>query len=96
LEESGWLVVGFTDCNDAPGKVRREQPDVILMDNWIPDEGGIMATQALKNAAELRNIPVVYFQLTGTSAYWLKAPEQMSIWLSRLMWSNCCIYYKRL
>jgi CheY-like chemotaxis protein len=61
LEENGWVVTGFTDCNDAPGKVRREKPDVILMDNWIPDEGGILATRALKNAKELRNIPVIYF-----------------------------------
>jgi len=34
---------------------------VILMDNWIPDEGGIMATQALKTNEALKNIPVIYF-----------------------------------
>ena len=36
-------------------------PDVILMDNWIPDTGGIIATQLLKADAELKNIPVIYF-----------------------------------
>ena len=36
-------------------------PDVILMDNWIPDTGGIIATQALKNNDSLKSIPVVYF-----------------------------------
>ena len=36
-------------------------PDVILMDNWIPDTGGIIATQALKNNDALKSIPVVYF-----------------------------------
>jgi CheY-like chemotaxis protein len=61
LEENGWQVSSFTDCNDAPAKIRGEQPDVILMDNWIPDEGGIKATRALKNDPELRIIPVVYF-----------------------------------
>jgi len=61
LEENGWSVTGFTNCNDAVNKVRREQPDIILMDNWIPDEGGINATRALKKATELRAIPVVYF-----------------------------------
>jgi len=61
LEDNGWSVTGFTNCNDAADKVRREQPDIILMDNWIPDEGGIIATRTLKNAAELRSIPVVYF-----------------------------------
>jgi CheY-like chemotaxis protein len=61
LEENGWSVTCFTDINDAPDKVQREQPDVILMDNWIPDEGGILATRAIKAIASLRHIPVVYF-----------------------------------
>lgn len=61
LEERGWSVSSFTDCNDAPDKVRRERPDVILMDNWIPDDGGINATRSLKNTAVLAAIPVVYF-----------------------------------
>ena len=36
-------------------------PSVILMDNWIPDSGGIVATQTLKSNEDLKNIPVVYF-----------------------------------
>jgi two-component system cell cycle response regulator DivK len=31
------------------------------MDNWIPDAGGIIATQTLKKDDQLKNIPVVYF-----------------------------------
>jgi two-component system cell cycle response regulator DivK len=44
------------------------------MDNWIPDAGGIVATQALKNDNRLKNIPVIYFsansdiQLLASSA----------------------------
>ncbi len=51
----------FTDCNNIIEKVNGILPDVILMDNWIPDTGGIVATQALKNDAGLKHIPVVYF-----------------------------------
>ncbi|MBM6691417.1 response regulator, partial [Fusobacterium mortiferum] len=29
--------------------------------NWIPDAGGIIATQTLKKDEKLKNIPVVYF-----------------------------------
>lgn len=61
LEEQGWQVYTFTDCNNIAQKVEGIAPDVILMDNWIPDAGGIIATQTLKKTEELKNIPVVYF-----------------------------------
>ncbi|MET3977962.1 DNA-binding NtrC family response regulator [Mucilaginibacter sp. UYP25] len=61
LEEQGWEVHTFTDCNDITEKVSGISPDVILMDNWIPDAGGIIATQTLKKDEVLKNIPVVYF-----------------------------------
>jgi DNA-binding NtrC family response regulator len=61
LEEQGWEVKTFTDCNDIVEKVSAILPDVILMDNWIPDAGGINATQTLKKNDDLKNIPVVYF-----------------------------------
>ena len=61
LEEQGWEVYTFTNCNDIAEKVSGISPNVILMDNWIPDAGGIVATQTLKNTAALKNIPVIYF-----------------------------------
>jgi two-component system cell cycle response regulator DivK len=61
LEEQGWEVHTFTDCNNILEKVSGVCPDIILMDNWIPDAGGIIATQTLKKNGELKNIPVVYF-----------------------------------
>ncbi|WP_158825792.1 response regulator [Mucilaginibacter lacusdianchii] len=61
LEEQGWEVHTFTDCNNIVEKVSGIRPSVILMDNWIPDAGGIVATQTLKQNEELKNIPVVYF-----------------------------------
>lgn len=61
LEEQGWDVYTYTDCNDIIEKVSGIIPDVILMDNWIPDAGGIVATQTLKKHDNLKHIPVVYF-----------------------------------
>src|SRR5476651_1465152 len=61
LEEQGWEVHTFTDCNNIVEKVSSVNPSVILMDNWIPDAGGIIATQTLKKSVELKDIPVVYF-----------------------------------
>ena len=61
LEEQGWEVHVFTDCNQIIDKVTSVMPHVILMDNWIPDTGGIVATQTLKSDETLKRIPVVYF-----------------------------------
>jgi two-component system cell cycle response regulator DivK len=61
LEEQGWKVHTFTNCNTIAERVSDILPDVILMDNWIPDEGGIMATQRLKRNEKLKSIPVIYF-----------------------------------
>jgi DNA-binding NtrC family response regulator len=61
LEEQGWQVHTYTDCNNIVEKVSAVMPSVILMDNWIPDSGGIVATQTLKSNEDLKSIPVVYF-----------------------------------
>ncbi len=61
LEEQGWEVHTFTDCNTITERISGIMPNVILMDNWIPDIGGILATQTLKNTDLLKNIPVIYF-----------------------------------
>jgi DNA-binding NtrC family response regulator len=61
LEEQGWEVHTFTDCNTITERISGIMPNVILMDNWIPDSGGILATQTLKNTDLLKNIPVIYF-----------------------------------
>ena len=61
LDEQGWEVHTFTDCNNIVEKVSGIMPKVILMDNWIPDAGGIIATQTLKNNQDLKDIPVIYF-----------------------------------
>jgi two-component system cell cycle response regulator DivK len=61
LEEQGWKVYAYTECNQITEKISAAMPDVIIMDNWIPDDGGIIATQTLKKNAELKDIPVIYF-----------------------------------
>ena len=61
LEEQGWEVHTFTDCNEIIEKVSTVLPNIILMDNWIPDDGGIIATRKLKKDENLKNIPIIYF-----------------------------------
>lgn len=61
LQELGYEVFTDTNCNLIIDKVKNVNPDVILMDNWIPDTGGKQATQLLKANPETNKIPVIYF-----------------------------------
>lgn len=61
LEEQGWEVHTRTHCNDILEVIGDIKPQVILMDNWIPETGGIKATQAIKGVEKFKNIPVIYF-----------------------------------
>ncbi|GAA5089223.1 hypothetical protein GCM10023210_13770 [Chryseobacterium ginsengisoli] len=60
FEENGYQVEISETSHDILEKVAQFQPDVILMDNWIPKIGGVEATKLLKNNEEFKNIPVIY------------------------------------
>ncbi len=61
LTDSDWEVYTLPDCNNIIEKIETINPSVIFMDNKIPDEGGIVATQIIKRHPEYQEIPVVYF-----------------------------------
>ena len=61
LKSKNYEVFGFHKCNDILNEVKRFSPNVILMDNWIPDSGGVKATQQIKNDVLCKAIPVVFF-----------------------------------
>ena len=61
LKKKGFDVSTLNTSNQVVDQVRTYQPDVILMDNWIPGPGGIEATRALKLSAETHDIPVIFF-----------------------------------
>ncbi|RKD13730.1 response regulator receiver protein [Pelobium manganitolerans] len=61
LTECGYEVATSETSHDIIEKVSEMHPDAILMDNWIPDIGGIEATQMLKRDERFKNIPVIYF-----------------------------------
>ncbi|WP_411275027.1 response regulator [Daejeonella sp.] len=61
LEEKDWEVHTRNHCKNIVETVQEIMPDIILMDNWIPDIGGIKATQAIKSTLSISHIPIVYF-----------------------------------
>lgn len=60
LEALGYTVVVSETSHDVIEKVDDLQPDVILMDNWIPEIGGVKATQLLKQHPVFNKLPVIY------------------------------------
>ncbi|MDR2238588.1 MAG: response regulator [Chryseobacterium sp.] len=60
FEENGYEVKISETSHDILEKVAQYQPDVILMDNWIPKIGGVEATKLLKSNADFKHIPVIY------------------------------------
>ena len=68
LRKKGFDVSTMNNSTQIVEKVRSYQPDVILMDNWIPGPGGIQATQMLKGEPDLRYIPVIFFSANSNVA----------------------------
>jgi two-component system alkaline phosphatase synthesis response regulator PhoP len=61
LEDAGYEIKTSATSNEIVAQVSAYMPDLIFMDNWLPDVGGIEATQELKNHPDLKHIPVIYF-----------------------------------
>ena len=54
-------VGAFAHCERVIENIEETQPDVILMDNWIPDIGGVKAIRLLKSYPQFSQIPVIFF-----------------------------------
>ncbi len=61
LKKKGFEVSTLNTSNQVVDQVKTYQPNVILMDNWIPGPGGIEATRMLKSLPETQEIPVIFF-----------------------------------
>lgn len=61
LEDAGYEIKTSATSNQIIDQVLAYMPDIIFMDNWLPDVGGIDATRELKGDERLKNIPVIYF-----------------------------------
>lgn len=61
LNDMGCEVKTSPTTSDVEEQVTEFMPDLILMDNWLPDISGVEATKLLKANDQLKDIPVVYF-----------------------------------
>ncbi len=61
LQSRNFDVITKDKCTTILNDLEQHQPDVILMDNWIPDIGGVKATRMIKDSGAFRHIPVIFF-----------------------------------
>ena len=61
LEDIGCEIKTSVTSNNIEQQVKDFSPDMIFMDNWLPDISGIEATKILKRNKDLQKIPVIYF-----------------------------------
>ncbi|WP_134090962.1 PleD family two-component system response regulator [Olivibacter sp. XZL3] len=61
FEGLNFEVISSPHSKDIIEQVEQCQPNIILIDNWIPGLGGVKATQTLKSNPALNDIPVILF-----------------------------------
>lgn len=58
--ENGYEVEISETSHNIIERVEAFKPNLILMDNWIPEIGGIEALKLLRNHKDYSTIPVIY------------------------------------
>jgi two-component system cell cycle response regulator DivK len=71
LEAHGYRVIQTRDGLSALDLARRHKPDLVLMDIQLPEVSGIEVTKWLKEADDLRHIPVI-----AVTAFAMKCDEE--------------------
>lgn len=61
LGRRGYEVLTLHDCSELIDRIRRFQPDLILMDHAMPLMTGVEATRMIKSDPQCHNIPVIFF-----------------------------------
>ena len=65
LRESGHSVVTAHDGSTALAEVRRQRPDLVVLDVMLPDISGVEVCRRLRRQEESRSLPVVMLTARG-------------------------------
>ena len=65
LAQKGYHVYTAENAEEALAKVKRHQPDLVLMDVVLPGQNGYQATRTLAKDETTKNIPVIIVSTKG-------------------------------
>ena len=65
LEKEGYKVFVARDGVEGMEKVRKETPDIVLLDIVMPRMGGLEVLEELRRDKKLRSIPVIVISNSG-------------------------------
>jgi chemosensory pili system protein ChpA (sensor histidine kinase/response regulator) len=75
ITQQGWIPIAARNGIEAIEEIRREKPDVILLDVEMPRMNGFEVLQALQAQPELRDIPVAMLTSRSAGKYQEKAKD---------------------
>ncbi len=61
LEAKGYKVTALAESTDIMSIIKKECPDIILLDLWIAGKQGDEITRELKASADTKQIPIIIF-----------------------------------
>ena len=76
LEDSGYQIQAVTDGEQAVAAIKKELPDIILLDLLMPKMDGFGVIEGLRQFPETRDIPIVILTAKSLSATEEKSLEQ--------------------
>ncbi len=60
LEDQGYHIDTFSNCEQGLSFIKTNQPQLILLDIWMPNESGWKLAKKIKNGDGMRSIPIVF------------------------------------
>lgn len=66
LKKEGYEVKGFEKPSGFWKEIKKELPQLILLDIMLPDEDGLSILQKLQNTEKMKNVPVVMLTAKGS------------------------------
>jgi two-component system phosphate regulon response regulator PhoB len=67
LHSAGYETVGALTGAEALAEVDRRCPDLVLLDQMLPDIDGVEICRRLREAPETRRVPIVFLTAMGGS-----------------------------
>jgi len=66
LESSGFQVEVFEEGNTLFKQLKKDMPDIILLDIMLPEEDGISILKKIRSSEKLKSIPVIMLTAKGS------------------------------